>query len=171
MQSLRSMIETLFGEGQDLTALQMSLRALVLFFVTLVLVRIGGMRAFGRKSSFDTIILVSLGAVISRAIYGASPALAIVAASLVLVVVHRVVAIAASRYPRFERIIKGRSVVLFRDGEADEHTMRRAGISYTDLDEAVRTRTHERSRRDVSEIRLETSGDLTVLDPPKRGPN
>jgi uncharacterized membrane protein YcaP (DUF421 family) len=159
------MIETLFGEGKDLNALQMSLRALVLFFVTLVLVRIGGMRAFGRKSSFDTIILVSLGAVISRAIYGASPAVPIVAASLVLVVVHRVVAIAASRFPRFERVVKGHTVVLYRDGQADERAMRRSGISYTDLDEAVRSRTHENSRADVREIRLETSGDLTVLDP------
>jgi uncharacterized membrane protein YcaP (DUF421 family) len=163
------MIETLFGEGKDLGALQMSVRALVLFFVTLVLVRIGGMRAFGRKSSFDTIIVVTLGAVISRAIYGASPALAIVAASLMLVAVHRIVAIAASRYPRFERIIKGHSVVLFHVGEANEQAMRRSGISYTDLDEAVRSRTHEHSRRDVHEIRLETSGDLTVLDPPRRG--
>jgi uncharacterized membrane protein YcaP (DUF421 family) len=160
------MIETLFGEGNDLTALQMSLRALVLFFVTLVLVRIGGMRAFGRKSSFDTIIIVSLGAVISRAIYGASPAVPIVAASLVLVIVHRVVAIAASRFPRFERIIKGHSIVLYHAGDVDEHAMRRSGISYSDLDEAVRTRTHESSRRDVHEIRLESSGELTVLDPP-----
>ena len=158
------MVETLFGHGEHLDALQMSARAILLFFASLVLVRIAGMRAFGRKSPFDITILVLLGAVLSRAVYGASPALPIVAASFVLVVVHRLVAIVASYSPRFERIVKGRTRVLWHDGDLDERAMHRAGISVTDLDEAVRRYRHEHDRFAVHEIRLETSGELTVIE-------
>ncbi len=152
------MLDTLFGHGRDLDALQMSLRALVIFFVALVLVRIGGMRAFGRRSSFDSVILVGLGAVITRAIYGASPAIPIVAASAVLVVVHRLVAMLTARVPRLERVVKGRAVLLYHDGEVDARAMQRAGISHNDVDEAARADNID----DVREVRLETSGDLTV---------
>src|SRR5512142_1860422 len=83
---MQGFIATVFGHGKDLNALQMSCRAFVLFFVALVLVRICGMRAFGRKSSFDTVVLVGLGTVLMRAVYGASPAIPIVCASGVLVI-------------------------------------------------------------------------------------
>lgn len=161
---MADLIDSVFGRGKDLDALQMSARAFVLFFVALALVRIAGMRAFGRRSSFDTVILVGLGAVITRAIYGASPAAPIVAASLVLVILHRLVAILTARAPRLERIVKGETRVLYRDGELDARTMRRAGISWTDLDEAARSKAQTTSARDVHEIRLETSGELTVVE-------
>jgi uncharacterized membrane protein YcaP (DUF421 family) len=164
------MLDTLFGHGRDLDALQMTMRASVLFFVALVLVRIAGMRAFGRKSPFDITILVLLGAVISRAVYGASPAIPIVAASLALAVVHRLVAIVASYSPLFERIVRGTGRVLYRDGHADARAMHRAGISLTDLDEAVRRYKHEPNRFAVDEIRIETSGELTVIEAPKAAP-
>jgi len=63
--------EQLFGAGRELDALQMSARAFVLFFLMLVLVRVAGRRAFGRKSSFDTIIVITLGALLSRVVVGA----------------------------------------------------------------------------------------------------
>ncbi len=157
-------VDTIFGHGKDLNALQMSGRALVIFFVALVLVRLAGMRAFGRKSSFDIVILVGFGSVITRAIYGASPAIPIIAASAVLVIVHRVVAMLTARNPAIERIVKGETQVLFHDGEMDQRKMRRAGISPTDLDEAARSKAKTFSRDDVREVRLETSGELSVIE-------
>src|SRR5438270_1583030 len=136
---MRGFIDTALGHGKDLNALQMSCRAFVVFFVALVLVRVAGMRAFGRKSSFDIVILVGLGAVMTRAIYGASPAVPIVSASAVLVVLHRIVAMLTARAPLLERIIKGKTQVIYKAGRMDERVMRRSGISPTDLDEAART--------------------------------
>lgn len=161
---MQGFVDTVFGHGKDLNALQMSSRALVIFFISLVLIRLAGMRAFGRKSSFDIVILVGFGAVMTRAIYGASPAVPIVAASTVLVLVHRVVAMLTARFPIVEKIVKGQTRVLYHDGELDERTMHRAGISPTDLDEAARGKAQTCSHRDVREVRLETSGELTVID-------
>jgi uncharacterized membrane protein YcaP (DUF421 family) len=160
---MQSVVDTVFGHGKDLNALQMGCRALVLFFVALVLVRIAGMRAFGRRSSFDTVILVGLGAVMTRAIYGASPAIQIIAASAVLVVLHRVVGMLTAVSPALERLVKGRAQVVFRDGKMNDDVMHVTGISGADLDEAARSKAGAPSKQDVREIWLEADGELTVL--------
>ena len=134
-----------------------------MFFTALVLVRVAGMRAFGRKSSFDTIVTVLLGAVLSRAIYGASPALPIIAACATLVVVHRGIARVTARFPNVERLVKGPKLVVFRDGAEIPHLMRAHGISHADLLEATRRQLHHAELESVAEIWLESSGELTVL--------
>jgi len=158
------MLEQIFGVGRDLDALQMAARAFALFFLMLVLVRATGMRAFGRKSSFDTIIVITLGAVLSRVIVGVSPALPTIAGAIVLVALHRVVAMVTAAVPALERLVKGRHRVLYRGGVFDLRAMHRAGISRADLEEAVRSRARRLRMSDVLEIHLESSGDLTVVE-------
>ena len=157
-------LEQIFGEGRDLAASQMAARAFVLFFLMLVLVRVAGMRAFGRKSSFDTIIVITLGALLSRVVVGASAAIPTVISALVLVVLHRLVAVLTSTVPIFERLVKGKHTVLYRGGILDLDAMHRAGISRADLEEAVRTKANRMKLSDVLEIHLESSGDLSVVD-------
>jgi uncharacterized membrane protein YcaP (DUF421 family) len=159
-------IERLFGEGRDLDALQMAVRALVIFGITLALIRVAGMRAFGRKSPFDTIVVITLGAVLSRPIVGVSPFWPCVAAATVLVVAHRVIAIATAKWPALEKLMKGESTVLYRKGVADEHAMLMSGISHADLDEAVRRQVHASRLTDELGVVIETSGELTVVDDP-----
>jgi uncharacterized membrane protein YcaP (DUF421 family) len=154
----------IFGDGKaGLTALQMGARALVLFFVTLVLVRLAGMRAFGRKSSFDTVVAVTFGAVMSRAIAGVSPAIPTVAAATVLALLHRAIGMVTAAVPALERIIKGASEWVYRGGLFNLPRMHRAGISRADIEEAVRKRANGLSLRDVLEVRLESNGELTVV--------
>ncbi|MDB4958331.1 MAG: hypothetical protein JWO36_5900 [Myxococcales bacterium] len=156
-------LETIFGGGKDLDVFQMAARAFVLFFVTLMLVRIAGMRAFGRKSSFDTIIVIMLGAVLSRAVTGASPAIPTVVAGSVFVIVHRVLAMITARIRFAERIVKGERKPLYHHGSFEWKAMNRCGISRADLEEAVRSRTGRTTFDGVAEIDFETSGDLTVI--------
>jgi uncharacterized membrane protein YcaP (DUF421 family) len=155
---------TLWGEGRDLDSLQMCARAFVVFFVALLLVRISGRRSFARRSAFDNIIVIVLGAVLSRPIYGASPFWPTVAGSGVLVVIHRLVGLASARFPMFENIVKGRPYVLWRDGKLDRHAMLRNELSSGDLDAAVRNQAHRAHYTDVGEIHVETSGDLSIVD-------
>lgn len=157
-------IEQLFGEARDLTTLQMAARAFVLFFVMLAYLHVAGMRTFGKKSTFDTIIVITLGALMSRVVVGVSEAVPTVVAGGVLVVLHRIVAVLTATYPAVERLVKGTSTVLYRGGVLDLEAMRRVGISRADLEEAVRAKANRLRLTDVLEIHLESSGDLSVVD-------
>jgi len=164
MQFLRSVLERVFGHGPELDLLQMGSRSLVLFFIALALVRIAGMRAFGARSPFDLIVVIMLGAVLSRALVGASPFWSTVVAAAVLVGVHRVLAIVAARSRPLARLINGRPLPVKRDGACDVAAMHRHGISARDLDAAARREAHRRGADGVTEIWLENSGELTVVD-------
>jgi uncharacterized membrane protein YcaP (DUF421 family) len=157
-------IANVFGHGRDLDALQMAARAFVLFFVALALIRIGGMRTFGRKSSLDSVIVIVLGAVLSRPIVGVSPAVPTVVAAFVLVLVHRLVALATASLPWLDRLIKGSSATLYEHGKLDTAAMRRAGISPNDLVEAVHRHARKPRLEDVEEVVVEASGELSVID-------
>jgi uncharacterized membrane protein YcaP (DUF421 family) len=156
--------DTLWGQGRDLDALQMAVRTFVVFFVTLALVRISGRRSFMRRSAFDNIVVIMLGAVLSRPIYGASPFWPVVAGSTVMVVVHRLLGMSSARLAIIERIVKGRSFTLWKDGTLDRRTMVFHELSTNDLDAAARMQAHRSRYTEVGEVHLETSGELTVVD-------
>lgn len=97
----------LFGEGEKLNVLQMSSRGALMFLIMLVLIRISGRRSFGMRTALDNVIAVSLGAIMSRAVVGASPLIPVVVCCLVTVLLHRAVSrlIAASK--QFSRVVEG----------------------------------------------------------------
>lgn len=156
--------DTLWGQGRDLDTLQMAVRAFVVFFVTLTLVRISGRRSFMRRSAFDNIIVIMLGAVLSRPVYGASPFWPVVAASTVLVVVHRIIGMSSARLAIIERLVKGSSFPLWKDGKLDRRRMIWHELSTNDLHAAARMQAHRSRYTDVGEVHLETSGELSVVD-------
>ena len=156
------MIETLFGHGRDLDVLQMCARAFVVFFIALGLVRLGGMRAFGHKTAFDAIIVIALGAVLSRAIVGVSPFWPTVGASAVLVIIHRVLGMIGVQFSRIGRVIKGSELALFKGGVFHHRAMVRAGISRSDIEAAARQHGFA-SLDDVAEVYKEADGKLSVI--------
>src|ERR1700722_7138716 len=110
----------IFGEGKDLNSLQMGMRAAAIFFATLVMIRISGRRSFGQRSPFDYVVAILLGATLSRIIVGASPAVAPAIASLVIVLLHRILAWGCVHSERLERLVGGAPRELYRDGRFDQ---------------------------------------------------
>ena len=75
MNAFWNSFETLLGLGvepRDLTFVQISLRGIIVFLVTLAAVRLGHKRSLARKTPFDAVLLVILAAVLSRAINGSA---------------------------------------------------------------------------------------------------
>ena len=157
------MLDRLLGNGPDLDTLQMSVRATIAFFVALAIVRIGGMRAFGARSPFDTIVAILLGGVLSRGVVGASPLVGSCVACAMFAVVHRVLAVLGARLTPFARILNGSPQRLFHDGKPDSGAMLIAGISARDLDSAARRAAHEAAVTATDEVWLETNGELTIV--------
>ena len=164
--TLSNLVDTLFGEGTDLEPLQMTMRAVAVFALALAMIRIAGRRSFGQRRPFDACTSVLLGAVLSRAVVGASPFWATICAGVTIVLLHRLVGMASIHSRRFESLVSGDERELLCDGVIDDEAMRKALLTRHDLEEAVRRKTgdeHTRLRRAV----LERDGTVTVV-PEKR---
>ena len=157
-------IETLFGQGSELTEVQMVLRAVAVFCIGIAMIRISGRRSFGQHRPFDFCTTVLLGAIMSRAIVGASPFWPIMCASLALVLLHRGVAIASSRWPRFEAFINGHQRELLKEGRPDPVEMRKALLTDQDLRDAIRRKTGDENTP-IERAVLERDGTVSVQEP------
>jgi uncharacterized membrane protein YcaP (DUF421 family) len=156
-------IELIFGQGKDLTAMNMGCRAVVLYFVVLLLIRISGMRTFGQQSGFDTIIVITMGALLSRPIVGASAFVPTVFAGLILALLHRLTGWLTLRYDSLRQIFKGEEKSLYKDGKINAENMRRYLISDGDLMASVRLHANLDSLDEVKEARMERTGAISIV--------
>lgn len=142
---------------------QVAFRGLIIFFLALFLMRVGHKRSLARKTAFDTAFVVIIGAILARAINGSSPFFPTIGVGCLLVLVHRLLALAANRWPRMEELLKGRSDILLQDGQILTRAMRRHDISASDLDEDLHLSGH-REVEEISVARLERSGDISFAE-------
>ena len=156
-------IETLFGTGSDLTPLQASLRAIAVAFICLGFLRFSGRRAFGLGSPVDNVAAVLIGAVMSRAVVGASPFLSVVAAGATIVLLHRLLAWASMRSENLGKIVKARALVVYEHGRFNESNMRYCRITRHDIMAGVREAIHEDSLEHVQRILVERNGRISVI--------
>src|SRR4029079_19698306 len=111
MNALLNSLGLILGLGvrpENLTFLQISLRGAVVFIATLAMVRLGHKRSLSRKTAFDAVLLVILASVLSRAINGNADFFAPLGGGLVLVLLHRLLALIAYHLHWFGNLIKGR---------------------------------------------------------------
>src|SRR6516225_2575086 len=93
MNAFWSSFETFLGLGvepKDLTCVQISRRAIIVFLVTLITMRLGHKRSLSRKTPFDAVLLVILAAVLSRAVNGSATFFATLGGGVVLVLLPRI---------------------------------------------------------------------------------
>src|ERR1700761_5091259 len=128
----------LFGEGKDLNALQMSDRGIAMFFIALILIRIAGRRSFGVRTPLDNIITISLGAIMSRAVVGASDFVPVIVCCFVIVLMHRTVGWMIASGKVFGRFIEGEKILLFEKGGFLKQNMKRALVCQEDIMQGVR---------------------------------
>jgi uncharacterized membrane protein YcaP (DUF421 family) len=157
------LIHTLFGTGKDLNSLQMVCRAIISFLITLVLIRIAGIRTFGKRSAFDNVIVIMLGSIFSRVVVGASPFVPTTLACLAFVLVHWLLGWLSVRSELIGWLVKGEKASLYKSGKINEKNMRRAMVSEKDLEESVRLRINSDDFQEVKEILIERNGDISVV--------
>jgi uncharacterized membrane protein YcaP (DUF421 family) len=166
MNAFWNSVEVLLGLGaepRDLTFVQVSLRGVVVFLVTLITVRLGHKRSLSRKTPFDAVLLVILASVLSRAINGSAAFFATLGGGVVLVLLHRVFAFLTFYSHRFGILVKGRPDVIVRDGQCDMAMMWRNHVSTHDLDEDMRLSAHTDDLFDIRVARVERSGDISFI--------
>ena len=156
-------VRTLIGPDAGYqTMAQLSMRAVLLFAFGLLCIRIAGRRTFSLAAPLDIIVYLMVGSNLSRIMVGGANVFPSLAATLTLVILHRVLAYCALHKSIVSEWLKSHPTVLVRDGTMDEQAMARQGISRDDLLEGLRMRDAE----SVEEIRLATlerSGKISVV--------
>jgi uncharacterized membrane protein YcaP (DUF421 family) len=137
-------------------------RAVVVYLITLLFVRLAGKRLVERSSAFDWVVAIVLGSVAGRAISGTAPFGPTIAACATLIAVDWLLSFATARSPRIAAFTEGRAETLLHEGKLDLRRMRRARVSLADLESACRE-SHLPGVEDAERIVLETTGRLTVL--------
>ena len=166
MNAFWNSFQTLLGLGvqpKDLTFIQISLRGIIVFLVTLATMRLGHKRSLSRKTPFDAVLLVILAAVLSRAVNGSAAFFATLGGGVVLVLLHRLFAYLAFYSHAFGILVKGKPDVIVRDGKFDFDVMRRNHVSIHDLDEDMRLSAHTDDLSGIRLARVERSGDISFI--------
>jgi uncharacterized membrane protein YcaP (DUF421 family) len=156
-------LHAIFGAGTELSALQMTNRAIVTFIIALILIRIAGRRSFGMHSAFDNVIALLLGAILAKAVVGTSPFVPTVAASAVIALLHRIFAWLAVRSHWFGFVLKGDPIPVFADGAVIPKNLYRSLISRRDLAEEIRVRLNRDSFAGIDRIFVERNGAVGIV--------
>ena len=150
------------ASANDLTTAQVCIRAVIVYFVLILFVRLGKKRFFGQATAFDVVLVIMIGSLASRAVSGTAPFVATLAATFIFIVVHWLISYFSESSPTLSFLVKGHDTRLIKNGRVDRKALREAHMSTDDLAEDLRQQgiaTHEQ----VKEARLERSGRLSVI--------
>lgn len=164
MEDLWSQFEELLALGDaNVDTVAMAFRTLIVYAVTLAIVRAGNKRFIGKSTAFDVILGIMLGSIMSRAITGGSPFFGTMLAGALFVGLHWLLSVLAFKLDWFGAFVKGNPVLLIRDGEPQRAGLRRATLTERDLNEAQRLEGFEPDISKIQSAHLERSGDISVI--------
>jgi uncharacterized membrane protein YcaP (DUF421 family) len=134
------------------------------FVATLAMIRIGHKRSLARKTAFDAVLIVILASVLSRAINGSAAFFATLGGGVVIVLVHRLLALIAYHSHTFGCLIKGEAEAIIEDGDLILGAMRRNHISRHDLEEDLRLAARTENLDEIKKGYVERSGDISFIE-------
>jgi uncharacterized membrane protein YcaP (DUF421 family) len=150
-------------EAKDLTFVQISLRAIVVFVVSIVMVRVANRRFLSKLSAFDAVLGFILASMLARAVNGTAAFFPTLGGGFVLVGLHALLARLAFRFDKFGSLIKGEAKIILEEGKLVREQMRRAEISEKDILEEARLNGLVRRLEDIQLATLERSGEISVI--------
>jgi uncharacterized membrane protein YcaP (DUF421 family) len=166
LQRIGGVSEQIFGGDTPqphLRLYQIAARAIVVYLIGLIIVRIGKSRVVARITAIDIINAFILGSLLSRGITGSASISGTSMATAAIVACHWLLTALACRWHWLGTLLKGRYIrPLVNDGKMEFDNLRRSHISEHDLMEAVRLRGVE----DLDQIEhayKERNGEISVI--------
>lgn len=149
-------------DTEDILWWQMSIRAILVFTFGLVLIRLFGRSAFGKRTALDLILAIIIGSNLSRAITANTPFLPTIAATALLAVCFWLLDCLCARWSGVSRLVKGEPIPVLQNGRFDRRRMLRAGRSEGDIEESAR-QSGCADLKSVDSAVLERSGAISVV--------
>lgn len=153
----------IWGVNEKIGIPEIIARAAVMFLLMIVMIRIGGMRSFGKGDVFDNILVILLGSVLARGIVGATPFLSAVAGGVVITGVHSLLSNVSFYSHRVGKVLKGEHLLLYSNGQFIKENMNKTNISVHDIDEQLRLTLNTSTLENVTEIYFERTGEISFV--------
>ena len=150
-------------EPKNLTFLQIALRAVLVFIVSLAVVRVANKRFLAKMAPFDAILGFILASMLARAVNGSAPFFPTLGGGFVLVAVHALFAELSFRSEKFGRLVKGSPETIVKDGQPVRKVMVASKISEHDLLEEARLNGQVASLDEIALATLERNGKISVV--------
>jgi uncharacterized membrane protein YcaP (DUF421 family) len=136
-------------------------RAAAYYVALLVIVRLAGKRLAGQTTTFDLLILITLGVVLQTTALQDGAANALIFIGTVFAM-HRGVALLCSRSRVARNLIRGRPRPLVRDGRVIEEALTAEGVTHAELSAGLRKLGFARPE-DVKLAVLEETGHISAV--------
>ena len=150
-------------EPKDLNLLQISLRGIIVFTATLVMVRVADRRFLAKLSAFDVILGFLLASMMARAVNGSAAFLPTLGGGFVLVLIHRLFGMLSFRSDSFGRLVKGDASAVVENGALDLKALSRLHVSRKDLLEELRLNGNVENLEQVRKATVERNGKISVI--------
>ena len=155
------MIDDVVGTSwTDLAVIVVATTAI--FVLTIVYVRVVGLRSFSKMSSFDLVMTLAVGSIVASV--AVTPSLSVVEGAVgiaSLFLIQLVVAILRRR-DRFSRVIDNEPLLLMAGPRVLHDNLRRSRVTQSDLVAHLRD-ANVLDRSQVRAVVLETTGEMSVL--------
>jgi len=137
-------------------------RALAVYVVLLVLVRITGKRSVGQFTPFDLIVVMLLSESVSGSLNAQDESLpgGLIAATT-LMALNLLLGFVSSRSRRVDSLIEGKPVLVGRDGKIYKDVLRRERVAEADVEKALREA--DCQPEDMRMAILEADGSITIM--------
>jgi len=152
-----------WGINENISPLEIAARSAVMFIIALLLIRMAGMRPFGKGDGFDKIITFLIGAILSRGVVGATPFFSTVVSMIVIILIHKLLAKLSIYSKWFGAKVKGERILLFKDGMFLDGNMNRANVTQHDILEDLRLTTQSESLEKIKEAYMERTGEISFV--------
>jgi uncharacterized membrane protein YcaP (DUF421 family) len=139
-----------------------ALRASLLYFALLIVIRLLGKRSVGAISAFDLLVALMLGEVVDEAIFGDVSLTKGLLAIGVIAAWHFIDEFASSRSAKIDRLTAGEPTVLIRHGEFDEKALASERLNRSEVLAQMRLQGID-DTNDIKTATLETSGQISFI--------
>ena len=147
----------------DIGALELIVRAVAVYAILLLMMRLGGKRTVGQFTPFDLLVVVLLGTAVQNSLIGEDTSLLgglILAATLLSL--NWTVGKLSSRSQRFHQMVEGKPVILVHRGHLFRDELARQSMSEEDFAIARRSAGYA-TVGEIALAVLESSGEITFV--------
>ena len=152
-----------WGINENITPMEIAARSAVMFLIALLLMRMAGMRPFGKGEPFDNIITFLIGGILSRGVVGATPFFSTIFSMAVIIIIHKILAKLSIYSKWFGAKVKGEKILLYKNGAFIKENMARTNITEHDILEDLRLEVQLGSLDAIREVYMERTGEISFV--------